>query len=453
MRYHQEKKQKNGSILGNCEIELETNEDSIRFTGKYSSDYVKRSKKYNSTRKFEIVLNKNTGDITSSTSLHVMVDDELKINYTVKINDFDFLYRHIRDEFYCGSNILGYYWGNNHKKTVNGYFLKIKSEISEIFNGTYLDNKDYTDQHRLFDLFVDYHITKKGIKVHNNIYNDIQVCYPKKKWLKLNENKYVPAILDEYGIKTKYFITELSTNNEKINLRTLIYIAKLFGENTIDYIKEFDWKKFTVFGGTHTQYHTCRDESEKKSILSVFNNCGGNKQHVVRVIYDTFEIRDYLESKGCVDLKIKGKTFNDLGILLAKWNVVKKQTINGCKLKYVYPDEFINDIELPIVIDQQVFYPKLLLTEEDFAIEGIIMNNCMGTQFSSGIICQFISLLLDKKRVDIQYKDGKIVQSFAKANSVVPTEIFGGAISELTERMLSFKNIKPEKVKYDITDF
>jgi len=455
MRYHQEKKQKNGNILTDCEIEFETDEKSIRFTGKYSKDYVKKKKKYNSISTHNFILNKDTGDMTITNTLLLVADETDVVSTVTKVNEFDFLSNFIEQGFYRGESTNGY-WGINHAKEIKKYYKKIKMELDGIFTGTYLDKKDYDVPviNPLFDLLVDYHVTKKGIKVHNNIYNDIQVCYPKKKWLTLNNNKFVPAILDEFGIKTSYFITELSTNSEKVNIRTLIYIARLFGDNYVDYIKAFEWKEFLSYPLPKSKIHVCRDDSEKKSVLTVFNNCGHNKHKVTRIIYDLFEMRTFLEGIiGCPELKIKGKTFYDYEILYAKWGVVKKQSHNGYKLKYVYPDEFMTDIESPIIINDKVFQPKLLLTEEDFAIEGIIMNNCIGTQFGSGVICEFISLRLDKKRINIQYKDGKIIQSLAKANTVVPVEIFGEAISELTERMVNNKKTKPEKVKYDISDF
>lgn len=454
MRYHQEKKQRNGNILANCEIEFETDEDRIRFTGKYSKDYVKRDKKYYTVTYYNFILDKITGDVTITNTLTLTKNENDTVSTVTKVNDFEFLSNFVENGFYRGESLNGY-WGVNHLKEINNYFKKIKLELDGIFVGTYLDNKDYSESvvNPLFDLIVDYHVTKKGIKVHNNIYNDIQVCYPKKKWLVSNNYKFVPAILDEFGIKTSFFITELSTNSEKVNIRSLIYIAKLFGNNYVDYIKAFDWKIFISYPLPKRKMHECRDDSEKKSVLSVFNNCGHNKQKVTGIIYELFEMRSYLEGIGCPELKIRGKSFNDYEILLARWSVSKKQSHNGYKLKYVYPEEFMNIIESPIVINDKTFFPKLLLTEEDFAIEGIVMNNCMGTQFGSGAICEFISLQLDKKRVDLQYKDGKVIQSLAKANTVVPTEIFGEAISTLTERLLENKKIKPEKIKYDITEF
>jgi len=459
MRYHQEKKQKNGTIIASCELELETNEDYITFIGKYSGVYVKKLKKYNEITTYKLSINKKTGDIIN-TLTDIKLDND-SVKSSSKKNDFNWVFLFTDIGFYRGYSSTIRYWGTNHAKNINEFFKKIKIELIDILSGTYLENKNYNEPivNSLFDLIVDYHVTKKGIKAHNNIYNDIQTCYPKKKWLTLNNNKFLPSILDEYGIKSNYLVSELSTNSDKINVSNLIFLAKLFGDNHVDYMKSFNWKILTNdVEFKWDNVFECRDDSEKKCLVNVFNGTRTNGERVLRTIHELFVLRKYLEQKGCTDLKIKGKTFGDIKILVARWSISKKQANAGFKLKYTFPDEFVSEIEEPIVVydlndNDKTFIPKLLLTEEDFVIEGIVMNNCMGSQFSMGIICQFISLRLDKKRIDIQYKDGKIVQSFAKANTSVPLDIFGEAINELTARINNYKNIVAEKIKYDVTEY
>jgi hypothetical protein len=75
----------------------------------------------------------------------------------------------------------------------------------------------------------------KGIKAHDNIYYDIQNEYPKKKWLEKNDYKYLPAILESYGIKSKYLIAILNKSNVNVSISALNYISKLFGENHLEY--------------------------------------------------------------------------------------------------------------------------------------------------------------------------------------------------------------------------
>jgi hypothetical protein len=456
MRYHQEKKQKNGNIISDCEIEFESDVQNICFNGKFSRDYIKKTKKYSYVSVHKFILNKDTGDITITNTISAHKDDGNIATTTVtKVNNFEYLHNFVENGFYNGDSDKGY-WGINHTKEVKKYYNRIKSEIVEFFIGTYLENKDYLTPvvSPFFDLLVDYHVIKKGIKVHNNIYNDILMCYPKTKWLKLNNNKFLPSVLDEYGIKTSYLVTELSTNSDKINVSSLIFLVKLFGDNYVDYIRNFDWKSLLNDSNFRwTEFFECKDDSEKKCLSTVFSGSRAKDDRVLKIFYELFKVRKLLEEKGCFDLKIKGKTFNDINLLSAKWGVIKRQTNIGYKLKYEYPDDFLETIQQPIIVNDKTFIPVILLTEEDFAIEGIIMNNCMGTQFPMGTICLFISLQMDKKRVNIQYKDGKIIQSFTKANTPVPQEIFGEAISELTTRINNHGKIVSKRIKYDVADF
>ena len=84
----------------------------------------------------------------------------------------------------------------------------------------------------------------KGIKGHDGVYDDIQTEYPKKKWLIKNDYKFLPSILDSYGIKSKYLIGELNKNfSRKIQIGSLNYLCKLFGENYIDYLKQINWDR------------------------------------------------------------------------------------------------------------------------------------------------------------------------------------------------------------------
>mgnify|MGYP003704568665 CR=1 FL=1 len=67
------------------------------------------------------------------------------------------------------------------------------------------------EQKTIYEILIDYHLDKKNIKGHNNVYFDIQNNYPKKKWLNQNDNKFLPAILDSYG---KIYLLEVNLNGE-----------------------------------------------------------------------------------------------------------------------------------------------------------------------------------------------------------------------------------------------
>ena len=77
-----------------------------------------------------------------------------------------------------------------------------------------------------------------------------------------NDNKYIPANLDGYGIKSKYLIGELNDETSHTQIKSLNYICKLFGGNYIDYIKQIPWKNhcYVLIGNKKTG-----KDREKKS--------------------------------------------------------------------------------------------------------------------------------------------------------------------------------------------
>jgi len=95
-----------------------------------------------------------------------------------------------------------------------------------------------------------------------------------------------------------------------------------------------------------------------------------------------------------------------------------------------------------------VYKPKLILSEEDFRLEGFTMKNCMSKQFSHGAIYIYVSLQHKRKKVNLQYRKGRLNQSYGKANTPV-TPIFNDAIEVLTKRFERYSNIEWRKDKYD----
>lgn len=161
-----------------------------------------------------------------------------------------------------------------------------------------------------------------------------------------------------------------------------------------------------------------------------------------------FTTRELLENRG-LQLKFKAKNDADFENVSEMWSGIKFHFARGYRVKYQISEDFIKMIEEDIVIDGTVYKPKLILTEEDFRIEGYTMKNCMGKQFPHGVIYLYVALQTGRKRINLQYKRGVLVQSYGKANTVVPEDIFGKATQILTDRFKSEQNITWKKEKYD----
>ena len=112
------------------------------------------------------------------------------------------------------------------------------------------------------------------------------------------------------------------------------------------------------------------------------------------------------------------------------------------------PDSFIEDIEREIINGKGVYKPKVLSSEDDFRIEGYSMKNCMAKQFPHGSLYVYVSLQYGRKKINLQYRKGKLVQSYGKANTPVKDD-FLDAIEHLTERFSQYSNLEWIKEKFD----
>jgi hypothetical protein len=326
--------------------------------------------------------------------------------------------------------------------------------ISPNFKNDFYKNKNYIEKpvmNPLYDMFVDYHLDIKHIKAHDGVYFDIKNEYPKKKWLLKNDYKFLPSVLDSYGIKSKYLIGELNKlTGKSINISTLNYICKLFGDNYLDYLKRIKWENHCYDLIPNKKLHELKNDSEKNCMVSVINKWETQtlkSDSFVYCINKLLSIREVLNVKG-VDLRFKAKNDHDFENLMEQWSGIKLHFTRGYKVKYIMPNEFIEAIEEDIEIGGSVYKPKLILSEEDFRLEGFTMKNCMSKQFSHGAIYIYVSLQHKRKKVNLQYRKGRLNQSYGKANTPV-TPIFNDAIEVLTKRFERYSNIEWRKDKYD----
>jgi hypothetical protein len=361
--------------------------------------------------------------------------------------------------FYRGEKRKNF-WGVKYNKSLLALYDAIRNDLQQEFVESYLESKDYWKspvENALYDLIVDYHLFKKGIKGHDNVYRNIKNVFPKKKWLTKNDNKFLPAILDEHRIKSKFFIKELSNVikcGPTVNLKALIYLCNLFGENYIDYIRQIDWKYIcSVYYFSKTKKHVCRNEHEKRALVKAFNTREKTNEPASRIndilesIYSLFEARIFLEENGYKNLKINFKCKEDVKAQLEVWVMLKKHLTLGYMLFYNLPEHIKNEIEMPIEWNDKSYRPKVLLSDNDFCVEGLIMKNCMGKQFIHGSFCLFIALSTGKKRINIQYQGGFPMMSYGKANSPVPDDIFKEVLRILNRRMLKYKDLTWKREK------
>jgi hypothetical protein len=454
--YTQQKKESTGDGGSTCDLKLYSDDKNIEFISNFDFDYIRYGvKKYISiTHKLNI--NLTNGDIhVDYTLTNKKNSDSLMYKSTnvSKKNSFKLLNELIDNGLYRGQKRIKY-WGVKYSDATN----KITDLISEIIKPKITNKfnivKDYENNYsfsKLYDMIVDFHLDSKNIKGHNGIYNDIQYVYPKKKWLSKNDNKFLPSVLDSFGIKSKYLIGMLNDNtNSSINIETVNYLCKLFGDNHIDYLRSINWVEHCYETCPNKKLHTLENEFEKKSMIRLINSWDKKIKKTDSLIYSVnklFSLRDHLKTKG-QELKFNVKNHDDFEVLMDSWYRMKLNFSRGYKLRYNLPEKFITEIESVIEIDNKIFEPKLIITEENFIFEGHDMKNCMGDQFSNGIIFIYVSLKHKKKKINLQYKKGELTQSYGKANSKV-LEMFNEPINVLSNRFKKYKQLTWKKEKYD----
>ena len=455
--HEQKKLDKRYGSHSQCKMFLYSNDDNIEFQSSFHFDY----NRYGNRKVIEFVhtfnLDINTGDFTVTYKIindNLTEDKMFRNTYKQKKNDFKLLVDLTENGFVRGEKRKGY-WGVTFSratsKIIECIFEKLKNKITldSIKNKTY--NEKY-EINPLYDLLVDYHLDVKGIKGHDSVYYVIQNDYPKKKYLEKNDYKFLPSVLDYYGIKSKYLVSELNKNLGKpINIGSLNYLCKLFGENYLDYIKQIIWGYHCFDVPPNKKTHQLKNESEKKCMVSVIQKWETETLRSDSLIYSLnklFSIRELLENRG-LQLKFKAKNDSDFENTSETWSGIKFHFARGYRVKYEISEDFVRMIEKDIVIDDVVYKPKMILTEEEFRIEGYTMKNCMGKQFPHGVIYLYVALQTGRKRINLQYKRGVLIQSYAKANTLVPEDLFGKATQILSERFKSEPNITWKKEKYD----
>jgi hypothetical protein len=456
-QYQQVKNDRKQNSFSKCDLKLWNDGKTIQYYGQFEFDYNRYESKKHVSFIHSLTINTENGDIDVT---YKIINDNLtdlkffRNTYKNKKNDFKMLLDLTDNGFFRGEKRIGY-WGIKYTRANVSILRLILDNLKDKFKSEYLYDKLSNEKcviNTLYDMVVDFHLDMKGIKGHDNVYNDIQNDYPKKKYLLKNDNKFLPAVLDYYGIKSKYLVGELNKNLGKpIQLGTLNYICKLFGKNYIDYLKQISWETHCYETPPNKKVHELKNESEKNCMVGVINKWETDTLKSDSCVYSVnklLSIRDLMEPRN-VTLKFKARNDNDFDNTMEIWSGIKLHFARGYKVKYDISQSFIDEIEKEIVINGETYKPRILLSEEDFRTEGYNMKNCMAKQFPHGAIYIFTSLQCKRKKINLQYRKGKLIQAYGKANTSVNNEIFDEAVKILTSRFELHPNIEWKKEKFD----
>ncbi len=455
-KHNQTKKERKGYSESKCDLKLFSNESHITYLGVFDLEYSRYGTKKHITFEHTLTINLNNGDVDV---IYRIINDKLsddkifRTTHKNKRNDFKLIFELTENGFYRGEKRINY-WGVRYERALEFITNTIYDSLKNKFKTDFFIDKSYDkcSFNKLYEIIVDFHLDMKNIKGHDGVYLDIQNNYPQKKWLIKNDYKFLPSILDYYNIKSKYLIGELNRNYDKsIHIDSLNYLCKLFGENYIDYIKKINWHNHCYDRPPNKKIHVLKNESEKNSMVSLINKWETTTLRTDSLIYNInklLSMREQLEEKQ-YDLKFRAKNDTDFENTLETWSGIKLHISRGYRLRYSIPDDLLNEVQLDIVVNGETFKTKIISSEDDFRQEGFVMKNCMSKQFPNGAIYLYISLQHKRKRVNLQYRKGELVQSYGKANTKV-LPLFNEAIEVLNNRLKSFKDVIWKKEKYDI---
>lgn len=451
--YSQVKKQRNKEMFFTADLNMFEDAGMIHFRGYFTFDYSKMGDTMKLVIDNGFSINLKNGDITTT---HQLNRGNQKNKEKISKNKFGQIFDIIQTGIYLGEkrkNFWGIRYGRACKKIEDILIEKLPMGDKNQF----FKDKNHRDNYvisPLFDLLVDYHLERKRIKPHDFVYHLIQKEYPVPKWLNRNGRKYLPSVLDSYGIKTKYLIGELNQSKAKeVNIRSLNYICQIFGDNFIDHIKQIDWIKHCKFPLSNKKTHTLKNNAENRFMIQFINSLKDDKdtnlyEEVVVMVNKLLTIREFLESKG-VDLKFRAKDEHSFNLLTKKWEGLRKYFKKGHRVRFKYPETFLMDIEEDIIVKGVTFKVMILKTEDEFAIEGVTMNNCMAGQFElNGVINTYVTLTKKNKRINLQYKRGNLLQEYGKSNSKVNSS-FNEAVEILSRRFSHYSDVKWVKEKFD----
>jgi hypothetical protein len=454
-RHYQSKKSKKNDGASICEIKIYQYDNLMHIICDFTFEYLRFGVQTQLTVHHGLTINFKNGDMMTYYQLSNFSNHEKKYSRSKNVrkkNDFKHILYFIQNAIYKGERRKGF-WGVKYDRFTEKIFNVLLEKIKPNLTLDYHKNKNYQFKNSVnpfFDMLVDFHLLKKKIKPHDSVYVMIQNHYPKTKWLKLNEHKYLPSILDSYGIKSKYLISEINKRSENdVNIESLVYLCNLFGENYVDYLRKTSW--INIINDElpiKKKYHRLKNDSEKVSMVKLINDWEENPsfgESFIKIINEIFLTKEFLESKG-LDLKFNITNVSECEILYNKWVNLKNNFKRGFTLEYLFDNDFLNYIEKDIIIDSNVFNVKILKTQEDFFTEGFIMKNCMSKQFNKGVIFIYVVMTHLKKRINVEYKNGNLISCYGKANTT-PEKEFSVALDVLTSKMCEYSDITWEKEK------
>ena len=332
----------------------------------------------------------------------------------------------------------GTFWSSFNEPDTDGEML---AEIFDCLFDT-VDPK-YRDSFQIDQWLYQIFIDKKGIKPPDvNTKGLLTKFYPTEKYFKKKDRKLVQSVLDLLEMKDNFTI-KLLHKYPFIDMRMLKTLHVLFGGSK--YLSNVDdvvfknmqcrvfWDDYNI--NKFTLKHYIKDlndlpelwEIEKSNLVKVLNGDSSVSNHISTskssLLYDHFnmlrQIRVYNPDlyMSTTTLKTMNEEHIEFADMVSKIN-------KGYVVSYRFNELMVKDVESPLGIDENTYYPYILKNEDDYNEEGSFMRHCISSYYDKekSII---VSLRKDNERWTCEFDvaNGVLVQMKGRFNSDPPSFI------------------------------
>ena len=317
-------------------------------------------------------------------------------------------------------------------------------------------------------------INLRGIKLPDIWKPLLSNHYPGMRYFRRNKMKLVPAVLDRYGIKSKY-TQKLLNKDPALNITTLRLFFHLLGKDNIirvdkevllesdSYTYEYLWlmkdlsrgrlgrRECDIFDDENTEKERKLCESvvkilleisEKRRIIQLLNNGVGTQE-----IIDHIVLREKLAGEYNYNHNIRYGTVIEFN--RAHFQLTKKEEEfkSNTYVKRNFKNKFIENVEQPIEFKGETYFPKVLVDSYDYIEEGSHQKHCISTYVNrtKSVIVSIRKGIIGSERVTCEFlghppRKFVVVQKKMKYNKE-PDECFETPIS-LIEDKFSGKILK-----------
>jgi hypothetical protein len=331
-------------------------------------------------------------------------------------------------------------------------------------NIDYVDTPNFNTNVQLLK----YYANKKGIKYPDNIWYFIRENGNslKLKEIRKFKGKFIDAFMEKNRLSGRV-IKKALHNCENVNLRILKIVSGLFGQDWVNQDYELllyclnSKLYYSDMFETRIRNIDFLTQSEKRRAFNFF------REYVLKTsMFGVSTFMDHLRM--IMELKLLGE--NDI-----TWKATNIHEFNeehsklASKVEYhkkgfyvrIYPKNFTDLIEMPIVTEDDLFYPILIKDTDEYISESTVQSNCVKTYIgnpSSYIVSlrrddknsndrATIEFYLTKFGTDVPYF--RIKQALGKYNQSL-SQLWEPAIQKLLLRFaksLSKDNFEPVKIE------